>query len=104
MKINTYSDALQYLEDMRDFAIKARSFSAGRSLCDLEQDEQYRFSILYALQVIGEAASKVPSPVTNLSSGIAWRLIIGFRHVVVHGYGAVRLDVVQSILDEELIP
>lgn len=104
MKLKTWADALQLLEDMRDYAVKARRFSAGRGVVALEEDEAYRFSIFYPLQVVGEIAARVPEPVRELAPAIPWKLIVGFRHVVVHGYDAVRLDKVQSILDNELEP
>lgn len=102
MKVRTYADSLQLLEDMRDYAIKAKRFSTGRDFADLQSDEAYRFSVLYALQVVGEAASRVPSSVAAMEGRIPWKLIAGFRHAVVHGYGEVKLDKVQSILEEEL--
>jgi uncharacterized protein with HEPN domain len=67
MKVGTYADTLQLLEDMRDYARKALAFSHGKGLRELVDDEQYRFSIPYALQVVGEAASRVPQPVRSLS-------------------------------------
>ena len=89
---------------MREYAGKARRFALNKTVENLREDEAYRFSILYPLQVVGEAATKVPAPVRELAPLIPWPLITGFRHAVVHGYGEVRLDKVQSILDEELGP
>lgn len=104
MKLRTFADCLQLLDDMREYAAKARRFSAGKGLVDLQEDEAYRFSILYPLQVVGEAAGKVPVPARQMAPEIAWSLIANFRHVVVHGYGEVKLDKVQSILDDEIDP
>lgn len=104
MRIKTFAEALLLLEDMREYALKARRFSAGKSSADLSLDEAYRFSILYPLQVVGEAALKVPIAVRTLAPEIPWSLIGNFRHVVVHGYGEVKIDKVQSILDDEIEP
>ncbi len=104
MKPRTCADVLQYSEDMRDDAGKAKAHSHGKSLKDLADDEPYRFSIPYPLQVAGEAATKAPGAVRALAPEIPWALISGFRHHLVHGYGGVRLDKVQSILDSELPP
>jgi uncharacterized protein with HEPN domain len=104
MRARTFADVLKYLEDMRDYAEKAKAYSRGRTLGDLAADEPYRFSILYPLQVVGEAATRVPEAVRCLAPEIPWDLISGFRHHLVHGYGRVRLDKVQSILDSELPP
>lgn len=98
----TFADVVRFLRDMRHFAKLARGFSEGKSIADLEADLQYRCAVLYALQVIGEAASKVPKPVRVLAPEIPWTRIVAFRHVVVHGYAAVRDVVVDEILRQEM--
>ena len=67
MKLRTFADALLLLEDMRDYALNAVSFSEGKGIAELRGDEQHRFSILYALQVVGEAASRMPEPVREMA-------------------------------------
>lgn len=102
MTYRTFADVLLLLNDMMDHARIAESFSRGRTPAELASDLQYRFSVLYALQVVGEVASKVPESVRLKRPAISWSLIVGFRHVVVHGYGKVRLDRVAAILDAEI--
>lgn len=102
MNMCTYADALQWLEDMRDYALKARTNAGKRPMSDMEADEPYLFTVLYPLQVVGEAATHIPRPVRALEPQIPWDLIVGFRHVAVHGYGAIRVDRVYSIVHDEL--
>jgi uncharacterized protein with HEPN domain len=57
---------------------------------------------LYALQVIGEAASKV-SPETKVElPGLPWQDIVGMRNRLVHVYFDVDLDVVWDSVTKDL--
>ncbi len=35
---------------------------------------------------------------------VPWRQVIGMRHVIVHGYDMVRLDIVASVIEKDLVP
>ena len=46
---------------MRDAANAAMAFAKGRSRADLDTDLMLQFAVLRALELIGEAASKLPT-------------------------------------------
>lgn len=55
------------------------------------------------LQIIGEAASRLLSQdARDQHPAVPWREIIGMRHILVHGYFEVDLDLVWSVVDREL--
>ncbi|MGH3799958.1 MAG: HepT-like ribonuclease domain-containing protein [Pseudonocardiaceae bacterium] len=54
------------------------------------------------LQIIGEAASRLSDDARSRRPDIPWRKIIGLRHVLVHGYFDVDLDLVWSVVEHEL--
>ena len=102
MTLRENGDVLVYLDDMLENARRAQKFSAGRSFEDLEADDAYQFSVLHALQIIGEAARKVPAGFRAHHQHIPWPLIVGLRHVVVHDYGDIRFDKIELVLREEI--
>ena len=59
------------------------------------------------LELIGEAATHVPSSVRDLHADIPWRDIIGTRNRIVHGYLGIDYDLIWGIVSQsviELIP
>ena len=54
------------------------------------------------LQIIGEAASRLTQDARDQHPAVPWREIIGMRHILVHGYFEVDLDLAWSVVDREL--
>ena len=48
-----------------------------------------RDAVLYNLQVLGEAAKKIPDPIRQRYPEIDWRGVAGLRDVLSHAYFAV---------------
>ena len=61
-------------------------------------------AVIRNLQVIGEAARHVPPEVQSLYPDVPWSLMMGTRHVIVHGYDVVRLDIIWRTLQDDLPP
>jgi uncharacterized protein with HEPN domain len=78
---------------MLDAARHAVSFAAGKSRTDLDQDHMLAFALIRAIEVIGEAASKISRDTQERFSEIPWPKIIGIRHRLIHGYDDVNLDI-----------
>jgi uncharacterized protein with HEPN domain len=62
------------------------------------------FAIVRAIEVIGEAASKVTAETRAASLDIPWASIVGMRNRLVHGYFDIDLDVVWKTVTEEIPP
>ncbi len=60
------------------------------------------FAIVRAIEVIGEAASKVTDETKATSPGIPWISIIGMRNRLIHGYFDIDSDVVWKTVTEEI--
>jgi len=56
------------------------------------------------LEIIGEAAKAIGPEVREAYPQIPWRQIAGVRDRLIHGYFNVDLDVVWSILKQDLPP
>lgn len=77
-----------------------RHTAAGRAAFDA--DELIQVWVVRHLQIIGEAASRLSEDARSRQPDIPWRKIIGMRHVLVHGYFEVDLDLVWSVVEHEL--
>ena len=61
-------------------------------------------AILKAVEIIGEAASRISEETKAKHPGIPWTEIIGMRNRLVHGYFAIRLDRVWQTVQDDLPP
>ena len=73
------------LHHMRDFAHRAVSLVAGKTRDDVENDEVLRLALAHLVELVGEAASRVPPEVQAQHPGIPWPKIVGMRNRLIHG-------------------
>lgn len=91
-------------ERLRDIleAIAAIDRYHDRVRSAFEQDELLQVWFLRHLQIIGEAARRLPDEVRDLAPDIPWHKIIGMRNILVHGYFAIDLDVVWDAVQRDV--
>lgn len=77
-------------------------FVAGRARSDLDTDLMLLFAVVRAIEVVGEAASRVSERTRERAPTLPWRAIVGMRNRVIHGYFAVDKDVVWRTATEEV--
>jgi uncharacterized protein with HEPN domain len=87
---------------MLDAAQKAQRFVHNRERADLESDEMLSLALVRLLEILGEAAAHVSEAVKLDYSQIPWPQITGTRNRLIHGYFNIDLDVVWSILQNDL--
>ena len=97
-------DLRLYLEDMLAFAERALSYSAGMQQADWVADRMRYDATLRNLELIGEAASRVPQASREAWAELPWRQMIATRNRLVHAYLGIDDDVVWSILRDALPP
>jgi uncharacterized protein with HEPN domain len=91
------------VQDILEAIDRIRRYSArGREAFD--HDELIQVWVVRHLQVIGEAASKLSQIARDQQPDVPWRKIIGMRHVLVHGYFEVDLDLVWTVVEHDLAP
>jgi uncharacterized protein with HEPN domain len=54
------------------------------------------------LQIIGEAASRISVNTQMRFPEVPWGKMIGMRHVLVHGYFEIDLEIVWSVIEKDL--
>jgi uncharacterized protein with HEPN domain len=94
-------DAGLYRQHIADACDRIRTYtSEGRSAfmtSALIQD-----AVARNLQVIGEAAKRVPAELTSREPQIPWRLIAGMRNRLVHDYAGIDLVEVWNVVEKDL--
>lgn len=62
------------------------------------------FSVVKNVEIIGEAAYMLTQEFKDAHPDTPWKIIIGMRHFLVHGYYEVDPDEVWNIIDKDLAP
>ncbi len=87
---------------MLEHSREAVSMAAGRSRADLDQDRQFNLALVRLLEIVGEAAARVPEEARAKYPEIPWAQIIGLRNRLIHGYDEVDFDILWQILTQDL--
>ncbi|NOY99113.1 MAG: DUF86 domain-containing protein [Chloroflexi bacterium] len=93
---------LDYLHDMLESAEKAISFVGDMDYEQFSADEKTTYAVIRALEIIGEAAKKIPADLQQTYSEIPWREIAGTRDKLIHEYSGVNLMVVWRTIQDDL--
>jgi uncharacterized protein with HEPN domain len=92
------------LRHMLDAAREARQLTADRARAEFDDDRTLKLAIVRLLEVLGEAAARVPEDFRSRHPRLPWAEIVGLRNRLIHGYYEVDYDVVWQILQEDLPP
>jgi uncharacterized protein with HEPN domain len=75
---------------------------AARGEEAFRRDELIQAWMVQHLQIIGEAARALPAPFRDRYRDVPWAEIIGMRHVIVHEYFGIDLDIVWRVVTADL--
>lgn len=89
---------------MRDHGLEAVHMVRGRARGDLEADRTLSLALTRLLEILGEAANRVPLEQQSAHPGIPWRRLIGLRNRLIHDYDRVDLDILWEIVTRDLPP
>ena len=89
-------DILQAIRDIEQYTLDAKDFD------DFRSSAMRVHAILYNLEIIGEAAKKVPAPMKKKYSYVEWRKMAGLRDIVAHEYFGVSLEIIWGVIRNNL--
>lgn len=98
----TRRDVTVTLRQMLDYAQKGVALSREKKRSDLETDLTFNLASTRLIEIIGEAANRVPEEFQDHHPEIPWMEIIGMRNRLIHGYDEVDLDFLWKVIRNDL--
>ena len=97
-------DPMVAVQQMRDHGREAMELTHGRRRADLDLDRMLELSLTRLMEILGEAARRVPDDFRARYPHVPWRQTTDLRNVLIHDYDTVDFDVLWQIVQERLPP
>lgn len=92
----------EYKDYIIDAIEKIEKFTQNMEFKDFECDDKTILAVVKSLEIIGEAAKKIPPRIKKLYLNVPWKKIAGMRDKLVHEYFGVNKKVVWRTAREDL--
>jgi uncharacterized protein with HEPN domain len=83
-------------------AREAVALAQGKTRPDLDQDRLLNLALARLVEIIGEAANRLPEEVQARYPNLPWLQMIGARNRLIHGYDSVDFDIMWVIVSHDL--
>jgi len=91
-----------FVDDMIVCGERAVHYASKFDQAEFFRNQLYVDATLRNLELIGEAASRIPADVRNEHADVPWRLLIALRNRLIHGYLGIDNDTIWSVLQDDL--
>lgn len=95
-------DHADYIADLAQSAEDVAAFTAGMSFEEFLADKKTQYAVIRSLEIMGEAAKKIPESIRVKYPGVPWRQMAGTRDKLIHQYHGVDLSIVWAVVVDEL--
>jgi uncharacterized protein with HEPN domain len=89
------------IEDMLEAIQRINKYTV-RGKAAFASEELIQTYVVHNLQILGEAVCKLTPEYRKQHSEIPWNKVMGMRHILVHDYFQVDLEIVWMVVEKEL--
>jgi uncharacterized protein with HEPN domain len=93
---------VHYLEDIVSAAAKIQLYTQGMDCAAFTKNALVTDAVLRNLEVIGEAAKKVPRPIRTQYPQVEWKKIGALRDILIHEYFGVNFEILWDIISNKV--
>ncbi len=93
-----------YLDDIIEAIRRIESYTEGMEFSAFAKNPMVIDAVVRNLEVLGEAAGRLPEEIRAGAPGIEWRKIIALRNVLAHEYFGIHPKIVWDVVADKLGP
>lgn len=93
-----------YIADILAAIQEVEEFTRAMEYEQFEADRKTVNAVVRSLEVMGEAAKRIPEEVRQRYPGVPWKRMAGMRDKLIHEYSGVDLEIVWGAVKTELPP
>ena len=97
-------DLGDYIADILNAVREVEEFTEGMNFKTFLTDKKTINAVIRSLEVMGEATKHIPEDVREQYPDIPWKRMAGIRDKLIHEYSGVDLEIIWSVIKEELPP
>jgi len=88
-----------YLQDILQACDDILNFTQGmNSASDLQIDRRTFLAVIHSLQIVGEAARRMPKSFKEKYPDFPWRETASLRNVIAHEYFGLDIDIIWDVI------
>lgn len=95
-------DPLVTLQQMRANCEEILFLVKGKSKTNLESDRVLSLAVVRLMELLGEAATRIPDEIRQENSKMPWIQMIGLRNRLIHGYDDIDFDVIWNVISKDI--
>ena len=93
-----------YVEDILTSFEETQEFTQGLDFDAFAKDRRTVNAVVRSLEVMGEAAKRIPAEIRKKYPEIPWKRMTGMRDKLIHEYSGVDVEIVWGVVKMELPP
>lgn len=95
-------DYRDYLQDILEAIQEIADFIAGMDFETFTKDRKTINAVVRSIEVIGEAATKIPKSLQNRYPNIPWKKMAAMRNKLIHEYFGIDLEILWEVASKDI--